>query len=241
MKPESRTLQEQLGSSLNASVLQTEGRRPNVETPLTQVAALGAAGLQIARGADRAGRARDVLPAYAMRGQAMRPQDVLDAELASTLKHLREAGQYDLCRTAVLLFAAHMTFRSRFAALPDRDRLLPLVAQRTIHEWLSDRCPRCGGTGRLEVLANGLLVRGQGRMQRNARFRYCPVHDGCGGTGRPRPSPPARCRALGMSRPRYESERWGAHFNAALAWLEQISRRIHRPLTIQLGRSKKRD
>jgi len=47
--------------------------------------------------------------------------------------------------------------------------------------------------------------------------------------------------ALSIDIKAYELEGWGQHFNAGLTWLTQvIYRRLHRPLTVQLERSKKR-
>lgn len=243
MKPERRTLQEQIGIAVNASTLVSRGRSPNVETPLQQVAALGAAALHVHHGADRRLPGHpDLAVAYvvAEAGHQPDPRNVLAADLGQLLRHLHDGGRLELILLSASRLAEWMGYSTRFAAMSDRRQLLPRLALRALDEWLSNRCPRCGGTGRLEILQDGRLVRGQGRHQRNARFRHCPVHDGCGGTGKARPSPPARCRALGIDRGRYDAERWGAHFNAALAWLDQLCRRLHRPLTRQLERSKKR-
>lgn len=236
-------MRELVGTSLNASVLRIEGRSPNVETPLLQVAALGAAALHIHHGADRGGPDGQGVPVasvVANPAHQVNPQDALAAELSQHLAHIRFGQQYDALPMAIRLFAQWMAGHARFAGLADRDQLLQRLATRVMHEWLSDRCPRCGGTGLLERLGDGSLVRGRGRRQRNAIFQQCPQNKGCGGTGRPVPSHTARRLALGLPLQRYESEGWGATFKAALTWLERDLGRLTRPLTIQLERSKKR-
>lgn len=238
MKPERRTVHERLGSSLNASVLRTEGRSPNVETPLTHVAALGAAALHIHHGVTR--KDAELAAVVAAPEHKPDPRDVVAAHLASALVHVRYARQYAGLPNTVGLFAQWMGFKVRFKVIEDRAVLLPRLSARVLHEWLSDRCGRCGGSGRLEVTGSGILVRGQGRMQRNAQFRACPVHQGCGGTGRPPISHTGRRLALEISRERYDVERWGAHCSAALAWLDSEIWRLAKPLTAQLEWSKKR-
>jgi hypothetical protein len=49
-----------------------------------------------------------------------------------------------------------------------------------------------------------------------------------------------RVRWLDIELAVYESERWGQRFNAALAWLNVHAARMHRPLTAQLERRKRR-
>ncbi len=240
MKPERRTLQEQVGVSLNASVLRTDGRSPDVETPLMQVAALGAAALAVHHGADRGGLS--LVRVVADPAHIPNPQDVLTARLASNLWHIRYARQHELVLRTVGLFAEWIAYRGRFAALADAAVLLPKFAERVLHEWLSDRCQRCGGSGRLELTRDGVPVRGRGRMQRNALFTTCAGKMGCGGTGRPTPSHTQRRLALAIDHQRYDGERWDRNFAAGLTWLTKlIDRRLNRPLTDQLERSTKRD
>lgn len=237
MKPERRTLQEQLGSSLNASVLRSG--RPDVETPLTQVAALGAAGLAVHHGVDHG--ARTLVQVVADPEHRPQPQDVLAAQLIQNLWHIRYSRQHELVPRAVELFTQWLVYRNRFAELPDAVTLLPKFAARVLHEWLSDRCVRCGGSGRLELTRDGAAVRGRGRMQRNAMFTTCAGKLGCGGTGKPTPSHTQRRLALGIDHQRYDKERWDRNFAAGLTWLSmRLSPRFNRPLTAQLERSKKR-
>lgn len=233
-KPERQrpTLKEQLGRSFNASVLRTTGRSPDIETPLVQVAAFGAARLHIAQGADR-GRP--------IQNPAPDPRDQVAAELVSLLWHIRYGDQRGHLAAAIRLFAEWMAMKERFKVYPDHDVLLPKLAARALHEWLSDRCPRCGGTGRLEVTKEGNLVRGRGVMARNARFTMCGGKLGCGGSGRPVPSHTARRMALGIELKRYDDERWSSHFAAAMNWLNaHLTDRANRPLTSQLERGKTR-
>jgi len=233
-KPERRTVQEQVGRSMNASVLRTTGRSPDVETPLLQIAGFGAARLHMAHGADRSG-----LPIQEAAAQPQDERDRIAAELVSLLWHAKYGDQVGNLAATIRLFAQWMSLKARFNAYPDRDVLLPRLAARALHEWLSDRCPRCGGTGRLEVTKDGHLIRGSGSMARNARFTLCGGRMGCGGTGRPVPSQTARRMALQIDLKRYDTERWGAHFQAAMTWLSMhLAARATKPLTRQLERSK---
>ncbi len=241
MKPERnerRTIQERLGSALNASVLTISGRSPDVETPLQHVAALGAAVLTIHHGADRGDRT--LAQVVADPTHQVNPQDALAANLASNLMRIRNARRHELVPETVTMFCAWMAYRGRFNELADAATLLPKFATRVLHEWLSDRCPRCGGSGRLELTREGVPVRGRGRMLRNAIFTTCHGKMGCGGTGRPTPSHTQRRLALGIDHQRYDKERWDRNFNAALTWLSRDLGRLNRPLTAQLDRGKKR-
>lgn len=222
-----RTLLDEVGSALSV------GRDSG-----SVVSGLGAAALHVHHGADR--RGLPVATVVSNQQHQVDPQDAIAAELGSLLAHIRYGRHHSQIPRAVDLFARYMAFRSRFAKLEDRELLLPRLAARAMHEYLSDKCTRCGGTGRLEQLAGGTLVRGTGRMARNAIFRTCPVNDGCGGTGRPLPSHTQRRIALGLDLQRYESEGWGATVKAAICWLERLQHRMRGPLTVQLERRKKR-
>lgn len=235
MKAERRTLAEQLGSAVNASHLE---HRSTHETAVDRVGGLGAAALHIHHRSDY--RREPVAATVARPDHEVRPEDALTAELGSLLAHIRDGRQHGQVPLAVQTFAQWMGYRGRFAKFEDAVVLLPKLAARALHEFLSDRCPRCGGTGRLEVIGDGKLVRGTGRMARNAKFQACPQLGGCGGSGRPVPSHTQRRVALGLTPQRYDAEGWGANVQAALAWLSKLQARINRPLTVQLERSKKR-
>jgi len=242
-----RTLPEQIGVSVNSSSLRMESREPGAETSLQRVAALGMAVLHVHHGADRAGphgRGGPIAEVLAEKGHVPHVQDILAAELGSDLSHIRDGRQFELLPQAIGRFAGWCTFRRQFldvVCFPDRERLaqlLPKYADRVIHEWLSDRCVACGGTGKLERVDGGSWVRPRGNMQRNAYFQTCTC---CHGSRRAMPSHTARRMALGIEIKAYEREGWGQHFNAGLSWLTNlIYRRLHRPLTVQLERSKKR-
>lgn len=244
---ERRTIQELVGVSVNASSLRMEARSKGGETSLQRVAALGMAVLHIQHGADRAGplgRGGPIAEVLADRSHAPRPEDILSGRLAGNLVHIRDGRQFDLLPGAIADFAEWCAFRRPFAderRFPDRERLcmlLPKYSGRTIHEWLSDRCIACGGTGKLERTDGGSWIRPRGRMQRNAMFRVCTS---CHGSRRAMPSHTARRLALGVELATYESEGWGQHFNAGLTWIRNVVyRRLNRPLTAQLERSKKR-
>lgn len=235
MKPERATVQEQVGVAVNASHLEHRLGESHID----RVGALGAAALQIHHNVDRTGQALHAV--VAQPGYVPNPQDVFAAELASLLTHIREGRQHELVPRAVQTFTRWMAYRGRFDKYADAGALLPKLAARALHEFLSDRCPRCGGSGLLQVTQNGTLVRGTGRSGRNTRFQACPHKNGCGGTGKPAASHTARRIALGIDHSRYESERWDANVNAAMSWLARMQHRLKRPLTAQLDRSTKRD
>lgn len=235
MKPERATLPEQLGRAVNSSHLE---HRSTHETAVDRVGSLGAAALHIHHGSDH--RREPVAASVSRPGHQVKPEDALAAELGSLLVHIRYGRQHGQIPRAVQTFALWMSFRGRFSKIEGAVEVLPKLAERALHEFLSDRCPRCGGTGRVEVLGDGTLVRGTGRMARNAKFQACPQRDGCGGTGRPVPSHTQRRVALGLTPERYDAEGWGASVQAAIAWLGKMQGRINRPLTVQLERSKKR-
>jgi hypothetical protein len=243
-----RDVLELVGCAVNASALELrEGR----ELPLDRVAALGGAAHRIATGADLAG-----LPVAAMGADLYRrsadlrqlmldpgtpdQRDILAGELCPNLIHIREGRQFHLLPRTIKLFALWLQPRRLFAELKTTAELelLERFAEQVLHEWLSDKCTHCGGTGKLERLANGRSVRPRGSMQRNATFIVCT---GCMGNGRSRPSPAMRKQRLGISYERYEAERWKQRFGAALVWVDHLlHRRIRRPLTAELGRSTKR-
>lgn len=229
-------IRERLGGAFNASSLKIGLH--TAETSLTLVAAQGAAALHIHHGADRS--SATLAEVVANPAHQVKPENALAAELAQDLAHIRYGRQYARLERAILLFACWMEHRHQFAAIENRRVILLAFSRRVMHEWLSDHCPRCGGSGRLELLANGTLVRGRGRGQRNAIFRDCPQKGGCGGTGKPVPSHPARRKALGIDAARYDKEGWGRLFVLATKWLDRDLGRLTRPLTAQLERSIKR-
>lgn len=228
-KPDIREL---VGVAVNTSVLTLE---PGHEGPLDRVAALGAASLAVSTAADRdnvtiAGSRHQVY------GDDLDVRDVLVAELGPMLWHLRYGGQYGQIPKAVPLYARWLSGRRIFDSITDA-ALIERFAARVLHEWLSDRCVACGGSGKLERTKGGSWIRPRGSMQRNAVFRVCGA---CNGTRRAMPSHTERVRWLGLELTVYESERWGQRFNAALAWLSVIAARMHRPLTAQLERRTRR-
>lgn len=241
MSAERRTLQEQVGKAFNSSALRIEGRSPGAESSLQQVAALGAAALHVQHGVDRGrGLASIVATAIANPAHQPDPQDVLVAELAALLWHIRYGAQHDFVPRAATQFAIWLAYRGRFGFLPAAERagLLHKLAVRALHEWLSDRCIACGGSGKEERSRTGAWIRPRGSMQRNATFRTCKA---CAGTRRQPVSHAQRAQALGLTRQRYDDERWDAHCGAAISWLgKQIAPRLKRPLTVQLERGTKR-
>lgn len=239
-KPDIREL---VGCALNASVLVM---RENAETPLQRVAALGAAQLAVQTGAAKAG-----LPIAAMdpmlrrRSTDMRQlmlhppgdkeQDHLAAELGSLLFHVRYAGQQDALPKAAVMFSAWMRYRATMRDVTDTELLT--LARRTLHEWLFSRCRACEGSAKQEKTKAGNWVRPRGVGQRNAQFRTCQI---CHGSGRALPAHPERMHLLGLTREKYDADRWPQKFSAAHAWLNMKIAVLVRPLTAQLGRYKRR-
>lgn len=243
-KPDIREL---IGSAVNTSALVTT----RGESALDRVAAMGAAALEVSLGADMA-----KLPIAAMAGEIYRrsadmrevmldpgtpdERDQVVAELAPMLWHIRYGGQHGLVAKSIILFARWLSGRRLLASV--EVALLTRFSARVLHEWLSDRCVICGGSGRLELTNTGILIRPRGAMQRNARFTTCRTKGGggCNGTGRARPSHTERIRWLKIERATYDGERWPQRFNAAEGWLQHyVARRLQRPLTGQLERRKR--
>jgi hypothetical protein len=158
------------------------------------------------------------------------------AELGSMLWHIRYGGQHGLVTRAIPIYARWLQGRRAFEQCKDAP-LIERFAGRALHEWLSDRCAPCGGSGKLERTRAGGWIRPRGSMQRNAVFRVCSA---CNGTRRASVSHTERVRWLGLTHELYEGERWGQRFNAALAWLSVHAARIQRPLTAELERRKRR-
>lgn len=245
---ERRTLQELVGISVNSSSLRIESRSQGGETSLLRVAALGAAVLNVQHGADRLGprgRGGPLVEALTRPQHAPKAIDQVCGELAGVLYHLRFGGQHELLRQAVTLFAAYIAMRTRFgpqgflgAMTPqERAALIERFAARALHEWLSDRCIACGGSGKLERAISGSWVRPRGNMKRNAVYRTCTS---CHGSRQAVPSHTSRRMAMGIDIKQYEEQGWAQHFKAAFTWLGGDVGRLTRPLTAELERRKRR-
>lgn len=228
-------LREQIGVSVNASTLTM--LRSNQETPLTRIAALGAAALAVKLGADvenvPIGGSRAIV--Y---GAPLDPRDVLIAELAPALWHIRYGGQYEAVPRAIELFAQWIAYRNLFSqySKAEHEQLRLAFSARVMHEWLSDRCNYCGGSKKQERSKTGQWLKPRGSMQRNATFRPCTA---CSGSGRAAICHPERMKALGLTREQYEQQRWQQRFNAATTWMGLlVPSRIVRSLTVQLERGK---
>lgn len=247
-KEERPDIRELVGVAVNTSGL---ALKEGQEGALDRVAALGAAAMEIASGGDLQG-----LPVAAMQPEVYRrsmsmadlmldpgtsdARDVLAAELGPLLWHIRYGGQHENLPRAARLYTTWLRTRRLFAELADQAHAeqLERFTARVLHEWLSDRCAPCGGSGKLERSKTGSWIRPRGSMQRNATFRVCPA---CNGTRRAMPSHAERARWLGLAFADYEKNRWQQRFSAALIWLKQFhSGRVHRPLTLQLERRKRR-
>jgi hypothetical protein len=162
-KPDIREL---IGIAVNTSVLTLkEGQ----ERALDRVAALGAASLAVSVGADRE-NVTIAASRHQVYGDDLDARDVLVAELGPMLWHLRYGGQHGLIPKAVPLYARWLSGRRIFETVTDT-ALLERFSARALHEWLSDRCMACGGSGKLERTRSGSWIRPRGSMQRNAVFR----------------------------------------------------------------------
>jgi hypothetical protein len=248
LSAEKPDLREQFGSAVNASSLVTRAG----ETSLDRVGAMGAAACAVSLGADLSGvpiaaAAADVYRRSAdMRDLMLEPgtpdvRDRLAGELGPLLWHIRYGGQFGLVPQAIRLYAQWLQTRRLFAEFskPGQLAFMERFSAAVLDEYLSDRCQACGGTGKLERTRSGTWIRPRGSMQRNATFGQCRA---CSGKGMARPSHGNRARWLGLTMKQYEDDRWKQRFEAAAIWLKQFhATRIHRPLTQQLERYKRRD
>lgn len=249
-------LREQYARAVHASVLTLREER---DTPLLMVAAMGAAAARIASGADR-----QHLPIASMRPEAIErghdtsqvdmrtlllhppkgrnpdPRDEVAGRLAPNLWHLLDGGQHELVPLVVEQFAEWLVYHSAFTAFttPDQVRQLRAFSARAVHELLSPMCPACGGSGKRERTRDGKVIKPRGSMQRNATFVECSA---CMATGRVRPSEAERARSIGVTMKDYDKDGWQRMFTAAPVWLLKIlASRVHRPLTAELERGKRR-
>ena len=217
------------GVALSASNLTIEEGH---ERALDRVAALGAAARHVELGADYEGT---TIASATVAGRLIGERNRLASEIGPMLWHMRYGAQLQLVGPTLRLFVPYCLQRSTFddiLLLDDRRAWVEQFAARVLHEWLSDRCQGCGGTGVQERVQGGEPIRPRGRM-RNATFVTCTV---CRGSGAPKPRPAERARCLGINRAWYEKLGWPRRFDAGLIWLDNIALRLQRPLTQQLGR-----
>lgn len=222
-------IEEQIGVALNASVLVMDRiEAPSAETPLTRIAAIGAAAGRIARNADTA-------PANARHGHA-RPGDGLEARLAPLLWRLKFGGD----ATQETALDAARLFRDWLAQHPfciahgmSADGVLLLrFAARMLYEWIADKCRACAGTGLQELLRGGVVRRPRTFANPKVRHVTCRA---CFGTRKQLPNKMERSRALEISLAEYDA-RWPRRFHLGAAWIERITRRLKSPLNCELER-----
>lgn len=217
------------GIALSSSNLRIEDGH---ERQLDRIAALGAASRHVELGADYEGT---TIAGAVITGRSIEARNRLASEIGPMLWHMRYGAQLGLVAPTIRLFGRYCMARSVFDDIPLEDDRLVWVerfAARVLHEWLSDRCGGCGGTGLQERVAGNAPIRPRGLM-RNAQFVTCDV---CKGSTMPIPRPAERARCLGINRGWYEKLGWPRRFAAGLAWLDAISGRLRRPLTQELGR-----
>lgn len=226
-------VREQVGIAVNSSSLVMRVRG---EGDLDRVAALGAATMSVQLGADRRHHGSISQAAAAPVDALAAARDRLAGELGARLWHIRYGKQHEHLPGAIELFIEWMMDRPQFAELQPEDArrlMLKPFAEMALHEWLSDRCIACGGSGKLERTRAG-LVRPRGSMQRNARFAPCRA---CGGNGKAKANHKVRARRFGIPTKWYYDQRWPARFILAERWLSTVlASRLVRPLTTQLER-----
>lgn len=218
---EKRGIVEAVGVAVGSSDLSSREQR---ERHIDLIAAVGAASARLHYG-DQA------LP---IAGAALKPTgssaDRIAADLAPKLWHLKAGGQEQTALRLGGTFALWLREKNEFAQTDER--LLRDFAAAVIHEWTEARCMRCRGAGVLELDRRGRKVP-RPTHARNARFITCDL---CAGSRRALPNHQRRADCLGLDRKIYEDERWYRRFRLALVWLEQIARRLRRPLQIESGR-----
>lgn len=194
------------------------------------VAAMGAACAAI-RAGDQDARI-PIAGALARAGE--RPSDILAAELCPLLWKVQSTPDRQLIERTAVAFAAWMTSQRRFHDLAPSveyvGRLLPF-ATRVLHEWLYQRCGKCGGSGMLQITARG-AVRTLGSNARNTRFARCDL---CHGLGHALMRPAEQAAAIGLPLVIFEAAGWHAHFRTARVWLLRLLRRPRRHLRRELG------
>jgi hypothetical protein len=215
---------ELVGVAMSASVLVIDPDRD--ETPLLRVAAVGGAALQIAG-------ARDV-----ERPWQPSERDRIEARLAPLLWRLKfgRDGGTETALEAVHLFARWMAGTHTWRTSPPSGEFAHRFAARVIFEWLSDRCPACGGTGLQELLRSGQTRKPQRFNDRSVRHVSCRA---CQGSTHARPNSMDRARTLEVSLAEMRAT-WNIRLDKSGEHLRAIARRLQRPLQFQLERGKNR-
>jgi len=220
---ERRDIMEAVGVAVGSSDLSGSQQR---ERHVDLIAAVGAASARLHYGDQ----------AVPIVGAAHRPSgtpaDRLAAELAPMLWHLKAGGQEQTALRVATMFALWMRAKTEFEAMPAE--ILTAFSMRVVQEWVSTSCARCRGSGVLEVDRRLGKVSPRSHA-RNARFVNC---DQCHGTRRASPNHQRRAEWLGIERAVYDQDKWYRRFRVGVVWLEQIARRLRRPLQIESGRRK---
>jgi hypothetical protein len=192
-------LRELVGVALNSSTLTMQ--RSNQETPLTRIAAMGAAALAVKLGADV-----ENVPIAGSQGDGLRQAagssrraggGALTAAVAHPVRRPNAVPR------AVELFTLWLAPSALLSNTPSlgHEALIGAFTARVMHEWLSDKCSYCGGSKKQERSKIGQWIKPQGSMQRNATFRPCTA---CSGSGRSAIRHPDRTKLLGLTREQYE-------------------------------------
>lgn len=220
---ERRDLMEAVGVAVGSSDLSSSEVR---ERHVDMIAAVGAASARLHYGNQAVPIAGAVLRPTAS------PADQIAAELAPMLWHLKAGGQEQTALRVAGMFAGWMRCKPDFAAM--HPEIVRLFSMRLVQEWCRATCGKCRGAGLLE------LDRRLGKIAprthaRNTRLVTCDL---CQGSRRASPNHQHRSEWLGITREVYDQEKWYRRFTVGLVWLDQIARRLRRPLQIESGRSK---
>lgn len=168
--------------------------------------------------------------------------ELLSAVLAPKLWRAKYGYDHEAVVLCVLLFEQRLLCRPYLTEIELADAgIVRRFAAQVVHEWLSDACDTCGGSGWLEVGKRGNLLRPQGRY-RNSKLQRCGA---CRGTGRRRPNERERRRALAAEDGRQVhhleyADLWCHQFVLALTDLREIARTPRGPLQSALGRGRVR-
>lgn len=218
---ERRDIMEQVGVAVGASDLSSSELR---ETSVDLVAAVGAASARLHLGDQ----------GIPIAGAALKPtgtrEDRIAADLAPTLWHLKAGGQEQAALRTAGLFTQWLRGKTELSTLPGEQ--LHAFAAIVLSEWLSSRCAKCRGAGLLEQTRTGQKVAAH-TFARNARFVTCNL---CNGNKKGLPNHILRARLLGIERAVYDGDGWYRRFRVGHVWLEQIARRLRRPLQFETGR-----
>jgi hypothetical protein len=175
----------------------------------------------------------------ALLAEAQDEPDRIAAHLGPELWRAKYGYDHEAVIVCVVLFDRRLRCRHPYFTEIERAEpgLVLRFSAQVLHEWLSDQCTSCGGSGVLELSGRGVLVRPSGRY-RNAKLHKCGA---CRGAGRRQPREPERRKALSANDGRrvhhleYE-DFWRRQFAIALTDLRRVASSPRSHLQKALGR-----